>query len=54
MDTDGSFANLYAQGQDMELPLTAIIGKDGSVIKADHMVGNDDEIRAILDAALKK
>jgi len=54
MDTDGSFASRYAEGQEIGLPLTVIVGKDGSVIKVDQMIGKDDEIRAILDAALKK
>jgi len=52
LDTDGSVANQYIP--DNGLPTTAIIGKDGLVIKADHMAGNEDEIRAILDTALKK
>jgi thiol-disulfide isomerase/thioredoxin len=52
MDTDGSVCAKY--DPEGGIPFTVVVGKDGVVLKADFLGGNEDIIRPIIQAALKK
>lgn len=52
LDSDGSVCQKYDSAGG--IPFTVVIGKDGKVLKADFMGGNEDQIRPILQSALKK
>jgi thiol-disulfide isomerase/thioredoxin len=52
LDPDAKLGSIY--DPDMMIPLTAVVGKDGKVVAADHMAGAEDQLRTIITDALKK
>jgi thiol-disulfide isomerase/thioredoxin len=52
MDSDGSVCTRF--DPEGGIPFTVVIGKDGTVLKAGFLGGNEDQIRPIIQSALKK
>ncbi|MGD0464856.1 MAG: TlpA disulfide reductase family protein [Tepidisphaeraceae bacterium] len=52
MDSDAKVGAAF--DPDGMIPLTAVVGKDGKVIKAAHMGGVEDQLRPIITEALKR
>jgi thiol-disulfide isomerase/thioredoxin len=52
MDSDGSVLTRY--NPELGIPFTVVVGKDGSVLKAGYLGGDEDQIRPIIQSALKK
>jgi thiol-disulfide isomerase/thioredoxin len=52
MDSDGSVATRYDSAGG--IPFTVVVGKDGTVLKAGFLGGDEDQIRPIIQSALKK
>jgi thiol-disulfide isomerase/thioredoxin len=52
MDTDGSVCGRYDSAG--AIPFTVVVGKDGKVIKAGFFGGAEDQLRPIIQSALKK
>jgi thiol-disulfide isomerase/thioredoxin len=52
MDSDGSVTTRYDSAGG--IPFTVVVGKDGIVIKAGFLGGDEDQIRPIIQSALKK
>jgi thiol-disulfide isomerase/thioredoxin len=52
MDSDGSVTTRYDSAGG--IPFTAVVGKDGIVLKAGFLGGDEDQIRPIIQSALKK
>jgi len=52
MDTDGKVTDAYDTAG--AIPFTVVVGKDGTVLKAGFIGGDEDQIRPIIQSALKK
>lgn len=52
LDSDGKVTDKY--DSDGSIPLTVVVGKDGVVLKAGFLGGDENQIRPIIESALKK
>ncbi len=52
MDLDGTVTGRYDSAGG--IPFTVVVGKDGTVLKAGFLGGDEDQIRPIIQSALKK
>ena len=52
LDSDSKVTDAYDSAG--AIPFTVVVGKDGTVLKAGFVGGNEEQIRPIIESALKK